>query len=80
MARVKLRCILGCPGLKSSYRKKGLLHSINWIQHDWNNALSNNGILNNDILMPKLLDNLLVSFSFINLEFLLPHIAFFCHF
>ena len=24
MARVKLRCIMGCPGLKDSYRKKGL--------------------------------------------------------
>ena len=24
MARVKLRCIRGCPGLKSSYREKGL--------------------------------------------------------
>ena len=25
MARVKLRCIMGCLGLKSSYHKKGLL-------------------------------------------------------
>ena len=25
MARVKLRCVMGCPGLKSSYREKGLL-------------------------------------------------------
>ena len=25
MARVKLRCIMGYPGLKSSYRQKGLL-------------------------------------------------------
>ena len=25
MARVKLRCIMGCLGLKSSYREKGLL-------------------------------------------------------
>ena len=25
MARVKLRCIMGCPGLKSSYSEKGLL-------------------------------------------------------
>ena len=25
MARVKLRCIMGCPGLKSSYREKVLL-------------------------------------------------------
>ena len=25
MARVKLRCIMGCRGLKSSYREKGLL-------------------------------------------------------
>ena len=24
MARTKLRCIVGCPGLKSSYREKGL--------------------------------------------------------
>ena len=30
MARVKLRCIMGCPGLKSSYQEKGLflLHAI----------------------------------------------------
>ena len=28
MARVKLRCIIGCPGLKSSYREKGLFHKI----------------------------------------------------
>ena len=25
MARVKLRCVMGCPGLKSSYREKSLL-------------------------------------------------------
>ena len=25
MARIKLRCIVGSPGLKSSYREKGLL-------------------------------------------------------
>ena len=25
MARVKLRCIMGCPGLQRSYREKGLL-------------------------------------------------------
>ena len=25
MARVKLRCIMGCPGFKKSYREKGLL-------------------------------------------------------
>ena len=25
MARIKLRCIMGCPGLKSSYREKDLL-------------------------------------------------------
>ena len=25
MARVKLRCIMGCQGLKSSYQEKGLL-------------------------------------------------------
>ena len=25
MAKVKLRCIMGCPGLKSSYREKRLL-------------------------------------------------------
>ena len=24
MASVKLRCIMGCPGLKTSYREKGL--------------------------------------------------------
>ena len=27
MARVKLRCIMGCPGLKSNYREKGLLQN-----------------------------------------------------
>ena len=27
MARVKSRCIMGCPGLKSSYHEKGLLQS-----------------------------------------------------
>ena len=27
MARVKLICIMGCPGLKSSYREKGLFIS-----------------------------------------------------
>ena len=26
MAWVKLRCVIGCPGLKSSYRGKCLLH------------------------------------------------------
>ena len=26
MARVKLRCIMGCSGLKSSYQEKGLLY------------------------------------------------------
>ena len=25
MARVELRCIMRCPGLKSSYQEKGLL-------------------------------------------------------
>ena len=25
MARVKLRCIMGCPGIKRSYQEKGLL-------------------------------------------------------
>ena len=25
MASIKLRCIMKCPGLKSSYREKGLL-------------------------------------------------------
>ena len=25
MARIKLRCIMGCPGLQRSYREKGLL-------------------------------------------------------
>ena len=29
MARVKLRCIMGCPGLKSSYREKGLFQKHN---------------------------------------------------
>ena len=28
MARVKLRCIMGCPGLERSYREKGLLSMI----------------------------------------------------
>ena len=28
MARAKLRCIMGCPGLKSSYREKGLLAAL----------------------------------------------------
>ena len=28
MARVKFRCIMGCPVLKSSYREKGLLWSF----------------------------------------------------
>ena len=28
MARVKLRCIMECPGLKSSYQEKGLLIQI----------------------------------------------------
>ena len=28
MARVKLRCIMKCPRLKSSYREKGLLQSL----------------------------------------------------
>ena len=28
MTRVKLRCIMGCPGLKSSYQEKGLLKSL----------------------------------------------------
>ena len=28
MARVKLRCIMGCPGLKSSYQEKGLLQKV----------------------------------------------------
>ena len=36
MARVKLRCIMGCPGLKSSYREKGLLgkHEISKTDRD----------------------------------------------
>ena len=29
MAVVKLRCIMGCPGLKNSYWEKGLLIDIN---------------------------------------------------
>ena len=28
MARVKLRCIMGCLGLKSSYQEKGLLKPL----------------------------------------------------
>ena len=28
MTRVILRCIMGCPGLKSSYREKGLLQYL----------------------------------------------------
>ena len=28
MTRVKLRCIMGCPGLKNSYREKGLLTDL----------------------------------------------------
>ena len=28
MARVKLRCIMGCPGLKDSYREKGLFELV----------------------------------------------------
>ena len=28
MARAKLRCITGCPGLKSSYREKSLLAAL----------------------------------------------------
>ena len=28
MARVKLRCIMGCPGLKNSNLEKGLLKKI----------------------------------------------------
>ena len=31
MARVKLRCIMGCPGLKSSYQEKGLLTQLIYI-------------------------------------------------
>ena len=27
MGRVKLRCILGCPGLNSSYQEKGLFQA-----------------------------------------------------
>ena len=30
MTRVKLRCIIGCPGLKSSYREKGILYEGNF--------------------------------------------------
>ena len=37
MASVKLRCIMGCPGLKSSYQEKGLL-----------NEKSSNGIANSN--------------------------------
>ena len=28
MAKVKLRCIMGCPELKSSYREKGLVYTF----------------------------------------------------
>ena len=28
MAKVKIRCIIGFPGLKSSYREKGLLRIL----------------------------------------------------
>ena len=28
MARVKLRCAMGCPGLKSSYQEKGLCERV----------------------------------------------------
>ena len=33
MARLKLKCIMGCAGLKSSYREKGLLqkHETNYL-------------------------------------------------
>ena len=30
MTGVKLRCIIGCPGLKSSYREKGILYEGNF--------------------------------------------------
>ena len=29
MTRVKLKCIMGCPGLKSSDQEKGLLRNVN---------------------------------------------------
>ena len=38
MARVKLRCIMGCPGLKGSYRKKDLFIVL-WLHRlldSWN--------------------------------------------
>ena len=28
MARVKLRCFMGCPGLKNSYQEKDLLEKF----------------------------------------------------
>ena len=37
----------------------------------------NNGTLLNGVFRPKLLNNLFVSCSFINLDFLLPHTAHF---
>ena len=29
MVRVKLKCIMGCPGLNKSYREKGILGRFN---------------------------------------------------
>ena len=39
--------------------------------------LPNNGIFLNGLFRPKLLNNPFASFSFINLDFLLPHIGHF---
>ena len=33
MAWVKLRCIMGSPGLKDSYREKGLFWNVKNMQH-----------------------------------------------
>ena len=44
MTRVKLRCIMGCPGLKNSYQEKGLLvlptSSVNKDQCSYNAEIS----------------------------------------
>ena len=50
MARVKLSCTIGCPGLKSSYREKGLL-----LYFYFNNFQSSR----------KLLENIRVGVSFL---------------
>ena len=40
MARVKLRCIMGCPGLKSSYWEKGPLSEMILKRKDYYRLLS----------------------------------------